>query len=58
MRFSKLKPQPLKKHQEDMLRRRGKNPKNYMVLKNTFTSLYLLDVRDRSICILYKQSCP
>lgn len=41
-----------------MLRRRGKNPKNYMVLKNTFTSLYLLDVRDRSICILYKQSCP
>lgn len=58
MRFGKLNPQPLKKHQADMIRRRGKNPKNYMMLKDTYTSLYLLDVRDRSVCILYKKSSP
>lgn len=58
MRCRKLKPQPLKKHQETMLRLRGKNPKNYMVLKDTFTSLYLLDLRDSTVFILYKRTCP
>lgn len=55
MSCSKLKPQPLKRHQKDMLRLRGKNPKNYAVLKDTYTSLYLRDLRDGSVTILYKQ---
>lgn len=58
MSCRKLQPRPLKKHQEAMLRLRGKNPKNYVVLKDTFTSLYLRDLRDGSVLILYKRTCP
>ncbi len=58
MSCSKLKPQPLKEHQKDMLRLRGKDPKNYVVLKDTFTSLYLRDLRDGTMLILYKRTSP
>ena len=37
-----------------MLRRRGLNPKNYMVIKDTYTSLYLKDLRNGSVKIISK----
>lgn len=37
-----------------MLKLRGLNPKNYTVIKDTTTSLYLRDLRDGSIKIITK----
>lgn len=56
MGTQKIQPKPLADHQKQMLRLRGKDPRNYVVLKDTFTSLYLRDIRDGSVVILYKQS--
>ena len=39
-----------------MLKIRGLDPKNYTLVKDTYTSLYLRDKRDGSIKILYKKS--
>ena len=52
----KLKYQPLTYHQKDMLRRRGLDPKNFVVVKNTYSLLYLRDVRDGSIRIIAKMN--
>ena len=38
-----------------MIRRRGLDPKNYDVIKDTLTSLYLRDRRTGKVKILYKQ---
>lgn len=45
---------PLTSNQKEMLRRRGIDPRHYMLLKSTYTSLYLRDLRDGKIKILYK----
>lgn len=39
-----------------MLKIRGLDPKNYTLVKDTYTSLYLRDKRDGSLKILYKKS--
>lgn len=39
-----------------MMRIRGLDPKNYTLVKDTYTSLYLRDKRDGSLKILYKKS--
>lgn len=41
-------------NQRSMIRRRGLDPKNYVVLKETISSLYLKDVRSGTIKILAK----
>lgn len=46
----------LKPHQITMLRVRGLDPKNYEVVKDTYTSLYLRDLRTGKIMVLYKRS--
>lgn len=37
-----------------MIRRRGMDPKNYRVIKDTYVSLYLYDLRFKKVKILYK----
>ena len=39
-----------------MIRRRGLDPKDYDVIKDTFTSLYLRDRRTGKVMILYKRN--
>lgn len=41
-------------NQSTMIRRRGLDPKNYRVIKDTWCSLYLLDVRYNKVKIIYK----
>ena len=43
-----------KSHHYQMLKIRGLDPKNFTLVKDTYTSLYLRDKRDGSIKILYK----
>ena len=42
--------------QRQMLIRRGLQPKNYWLIKETYTSLYLRDRRDGSLKILFKRN--
>lgn len=39
-----------------MLRRRGLDPKNYEVIKDTYSSLYLRDLRTGAIKIITKMN--
>lgn len=50
----KKNPGTLTSNQRQMLRIRGLDPKNYTLVKDTYTSLYLRDKRDGSIKILTK----
>lgn len=50
----KKNPGTLTSNQRQMLRIRGLDPKNYTLVKDTYTSLYLRDKRDGSLKILYK----
>jgi hypothetical protein len=45
---------PLKDHQKRMLLWRGMDPKNYLVIKDTYASLYLLDLRYGKVKIITK----
>ena len=54
--MSEAKEKRLSSAQYQMLRRRGLNPKNYTLIKDTYTSVYLRDKRDGSVKILYKKS--
>jgi len=42
--------------QRVMIKRRGLDPKNYAVLSETYSSLYLLDLRYNKVKILYKRN--
>ena len=44
------------KKQKVLIRRRGRNPDNYTVLKELNYSLFLIDKRDKSIKIIEKRS--
>ena len=46
----------LNSNHKDMLRRRGMDPKHFVLLKSTCTSVYLRDLRNGKIMILYKRS--
>ena len=48
--------QPLDDNQKKMLRKRGLDPKNYLVLRNTYAALWLRDIRDGSMKILDKKN--
>ena len=50
----KMKYKKLNNNQCVMLRRRGLDPTNYVVLRETYVSLYLRDVRDGSVKIIMK----
>ena len=52
--MSEKNPKKFKSHHYQMLKIRGLNPKNFTLVKDTYTSLYLRDKRDGSIKILYK----
>lgn len=52
----KEKPSKLTSNQIIMLRRRGLDPKNYVLLKSTYSSLYLRDLRDGSLKIIQKMN--
>ena len=39
-----------------MLLRRGLDPENYIVIKETYTSLWLKDIRFNKVKILYKRN--
>ena len=54
MATRKLQPKKLNTNQCIMLRRRGLDPKNYVVIKDTYTTLYLRDIRDGSIKLISK----
>lgn len=43
-------------NQQAMIRRRGMDPKNYVVLKETYSSLWLKDLRLNKVKILYKRN--
>lgn len=43
-------------NQRVMLRRRGLDPDNYLVIKDTYSSLYLQDQRNGTIKILAKNN--
>ena len=49
-----MKGKKLNFNQQAMLRRRGLNPDNYVLLKNTHAALCLLDLRYNKVKILYK----
>ena len=50
----KAKLQKLKHDQKVMLLRRGLDPKNYMLIKNTYATMYLLDLRYKKIKVIRK----
>ena len=50
----KMKHKKPNTNQCTMLRRRGLDPRNYVVVKDTYTSLYLRDLRDGSVKIITK----
>lgn len=52
--MSEKNPKKFKSSHYQMLKIRGLNPKNFTLVKDTYTSLYLRDKRDGSIKILYK----
>lgn len=54
MRKFKMKYKRLNNNQCTMLRRRGLDPQNYVVIKDTYTTLYLRDIRDGSVKIITK----
>ena len=43
-------------NQKVMILRRGLDPNHYLVMKETWSSLYLLDVRFNKVKILYKRN--
>ena len=49
-------PAPPNRNQKDMIKRRGLDPEDYLVLKDTFASLYLKDLRNGRVKIIYKQN--
>lgn len=54
--MSKEKPKKFKPCHYQMMKIRGLDPKNFTLVKDTYTSLYLRDKRDGSLKILYKKS--
>ena len=44
-------------NQRTMIRKRGMNPNDYVVVKNTYTSLYIKNIHTGVIKILERQSC-
>jgi hypothetical protein len=44
----------MKSHHKDMLRKRGRDPKNYVFLKDTYTSVYFRDIRTGKILPVLK----
>lgn len=50
----KSKPKKFVGRHYDMMKRRGLSAKNYTLIKETYTSLYLRDKRDGSVKILTK----
>jgi len=47
---------PLTCNQKHMLRLRGLDPKNYLLLRNTYAALWLRDIRDGSMKIINKKN--
>lgn len=45
---------PLTSNHRAMLKRRGKDPKNYTFLKNTYASVYFRDKRSGKVYIILK----
>lgn len=56
MRERKIKYQPLNYDHRAMLIRRGLDPKNYVLVKSTYTSLYIRDIRDGSVRVIHKNN--
>ena len=54
--MAKKYPAPPDRNQRLMIERRGLNPADYIVLKDTFASLYLKDLRNGRVKIIYKQN--
>ena len=52
----KLKCKPLSHNHKTMLIRRGLDPRNYAVVKSTYTSLYIRDLRDGSLHVIHKNN--
>ena len=44
----------MKSHHKDMLRKRGRDPKNYVFVKNTYTTVYFRDIRTGKILPVLK----
>ena len=44
----------MKSHRKDMLRKRGRDPKNYVFVKNTYTTVYFRDIRTGKILPVLK----
>ena len=56
MSKEKVQHHTLKYAHRVMLIRRGLNPDNYALIKETYSSLYLRDIRDRSLKIIFKNN--
>lgn len=54
MEVQRLKGKSLTSNQKTMIRRRGMDPKNYRLLKNTNAALYLLDLRFDKVKVIHK----
>ncbi len=52
----KLKYTQLNSNQRQMLIRRGLEPKYYVFVKSTYTSLYIRDVRDGTVRVIHKNN--
>lgn len=47
----------MKYYHKEMLRKRGLDPKNYELVKNTYTSVYFRDIRTGKILPILKYGC-
>ena len=56
MKEKKLKYLPMQSYHRVMLHRRGLDCKHYALIKETYSSLYLRDLRDGSLKILFKHN--
>lgn len=54
MSEKKKDPKPLTSNQREMLRRRGLDPKNYTLVKETYGSFYIRDIRSGTVRIINK----
>ena len=54
--MSENDPVKFKNHHCEMLRLRGLKVKNYTLIKETYTSLYLRDKRDGSVKVITKMN--
>lgn len=54
--MQKPKPKKLSTNHQVMLRRRGLDPKNFELVKETYGTLYVRDIRDGKLKIINKKN--